>query len=113
MAWDDAWQQANEPGEGGWAHTDTAGTTGTSEMASTGTNDMTSTSGAAGTRTGTGLGAGAAGGDDAMTRTEERMHVGTERHEAGRAQLREYVVTEEVQQTAPVRLAGGLRGRDR
>jgi uncharacterized protein (TIGR02271 family) len=101
MAWDDAWQHANEPGEGGWAHTDTAGTTGTSEMAGTGTDDMTSTSGAASTSAG--LGAGAASGDDAMTRSEERMHVGTERHEAGRARLRKYVVTEEVQQTVPVR----------
>ncbi|MGC0379194.1 DUF2382 domain-containing protein [Streptomyces sp. SAI-229] len=41
--------------------------------------------------------------DDAMTRSEERMHVGVERHEAGRARLRKYVVTEEVQQTVPVR----------
>lgn len=31
------------------------------------------------------------------------MHVGTERREAGRARLRKYVVTEEVQQTVPVR----------
>ncbi|MFC8371109.1 DUF2382 domain-containing protein [Streptomyces sp. NPDC057239] len=42
-------------------------------------------------------------GDDAMTRSEEQMHVGVERHEAGRARLRKYVVTEEVQQTVPVR----------
>ncbi|MEZ7159839.1 DUF2382 domain-containing protein [Streptomyces sp. MAD19A] len=41
--------------------------------------------------------------DDAMTRSEERMHVGVERHESGRARLRKYVVTEEVQQTVPVR----------
>jgi uncharacterized protein (TIGR02271 family) len=41
--------------------------------------------------------------DDAMTRSEERMHVGVERREAGRARLRKYVVTEEVQQTVPVR----------
>ncbi|MDN0198774.1 PRC and DUF2382 domain-containing protein [Streptomyces sp. S.PNR 29] len=43
------------------------------------------------------------GTDDAMTRSEERMHVGIERREAGRARLRKYVVTEEVQQTVPVR----------
>ncbi|MEU3660582.1 PRC and DUF2382 domain-containing protein [Streptomyces sp. NPDC032940] len=43
------------------------------------------------------------GGDDAMTRSEERMHVGVERHEVGRARLRKYVVTEEVEQTVPVR----------
>ncbi|MFI1422784.1 DUF2382 domain-containing protein [Streptomyces sp. NPDC020731] len=42
-------------------------------------------------------------GDDAMTRSEEHMRVGVERHETGRARLRKYVVTEEVQQTVPVR----------
>jgi len=40
--------------------------------------------------------------DDAMTRSEERLHVGTERVEAGRARLRKYVVTETVTQTVPV-----------
>ncbi len=40
--------------------------------------------------------------DDAMTRSEEQMHVGVERTEAGRVRLRKYVVTEEVQQTIPV-----------
>ncbi|MER7108667.1 PRC and DUF2382 domain-containing protein [Streptomyces sp. NPDC000229] len=68
--WDAAWQQANEPGEGGWARSDTS-------MKRSG--------------------------DDAMTRSEEQMHVGTERQEVGRARLRKYVVTEEVQQTVPVR----------
>ncbi|CAL9348717.1 hypothetical protein SUDANB32_00419 [Streptomyces sp. enrichment culture] len=47
--------------------------------------------------------AGTRGANDAMTRSEERMHVGVERHESGRARLRKYVVTEEVQQTVPVR----------
>ncbi|GGL65060.1 photosystem reaction center subunit H [Streptomyces fumigatiscleroticus] len=42
-------------------------------------------------------------GDDAMTRSEERMHIGVERRESGRARLRKYVVTEEVQQTVPLR----------
>ncbi|MFF8833223.1 DUF2382 domain-containing protein [Streptomyces sp. NPDC015131] len=41
--------------------------------------------------------------DDAMTRSEEQLHVGVEQREAGRARLRKYVVTEEVQQTVPVR----------
>jgi uncharacterized protein (TIGR02271 family) len=41
--------------------------------------------------------------DSAMTRSEETMHVGTERHEVGRARLRKYVVTEEQQQTIPLR----------
>jgi uncharacterized protein (TIGR02271 family) len=40
--------------------------------------------------------------DDAMTRSEEELHVGTERREAGRARLRKYVVTEQVQTTVPV-----------
>jgi uncharacterized protein (TIGR02271 family) len=41
--------------------------------------------------------------DDAMTRSEEELHVGTAFRERGRARLRKYVVTEEVQQTVPVR----------
>jgi uncharacterized protein (TIGR02271 family) len=40
--------------------------------------------------------------DDAMTRSEERLHVGTERAEVGRARLRKHVVTENVTQTVPV-----------
>jgi uncharacterized protein (TIGR02271 family) len=40
--------------------------------------------------------------DDAMTRSEEELHVGTAQRERGRARLRKYVVTEEVQQTVPV-----------
>ncbi|MFF8279633.1 DUF2382 domain-containing protein [Streptomyces lateritius] len=78
--WDAAWTQANQPGTGGWART----------------GDDTDT--AANARS-----AGMEGSDDAMTRSEEQMHVGTERREVGRARLRKYVVTEEVQQTVPVR----------
>jgi uncharacterized protein (TIGR02271 family) len=40
--------------------------------------------------------------DDAMTRSEERLHVGTESVAAGRARLRKYVVTENVTTTVPV-----------
>jgi uncharacterized protein (TIGR02271 family) len=40
--------------------------------------------------------------DNAMTRSEERLHVGTEQVQAGRARLRKYVVTENVTQTVPV-----------
>ena len=40
--------------------------------------------------------------DDAMTRSEEELRVGTAQRERGRARLRKYVVTEEVQQTVPV-----------
>jgi uncharacterized protein (TIGR02271 family) len=72
IEWDAAWQEANQPGEGGWAHPGTKETQGTSA-------------------------------DDAMTRSEEQMHVGTERREVGRARLRKYVITEEQQVTVPVR----------
>ncbi len=40
--------------------------------------------------------------DDAMTRSEERLRVGTEQVEAGRARLRKYVTTENVTQSVPV-----------
>jgi uncharacterized protein (TIGR02271 family) len=40
--------------------------------------------------------------DDAMTRSEEQLRVGTQRVEAGRARLRKYVVEEQVTQTVPV-----------
>ena len=40
--------------------------------------------------------------DDAMTRSEEHLNVGTQRVEAGRARLRKYVVTENVTRTVPV-----------
>jgi uncharacterized protein (TIGR02271 family) len=58
---------------------------------------------------GTGDGAGTVGHDvsgpttdDAMTRSEERLNVGTRSEEIGRARLRKYVVTENVTQTVPV-----------
>ena len=40
--------------------------------------------------------------DDAMTRSEEELRVGTRQREAGRARLRKYVVTENVTRTVPV-----------
>jgi uncharacterized protein (TIGR02271 family) len=40
--------------------------------------------------------------DDAMTRSEEELQVGTQTREAGRARLRKYVVTETEQVTVPV-----------
>jgi uncharacterized protein (TIGR02271 family) len=40
--------------------------------------------------------------DDAMTRSEEELRVGKTSRESGRARLRKYVVTEQVQQTVPV-----------
>lgn len=41
--------------------------------------------------------------DDAMTRSEEELVVGTAARERGRVRLRKYVVTEHVQTTVPVR----------
>ncbi|HZA81879.1 MAG TPA: PRC and DUF2382 domain-containing protein [Actinomycetes bacterium] len=40
--------------------------------------------------------------DEAMTRSEEELRVGTQTRERGRARLRKYVVTEEQQVTVPV-----------
>jgi uncharacterized protein (TIGR02271 family) len=40
--------------------------------------------------------------DETMTRSEERLNVGTERVESGRVRLRKHVVTEEQQVTVPV-----------
>ena len=41
--------------------------------------------------------------DEAMTRSEEELKVGKAERESGRARLRKYVVTEQVQTTVPVR----------
>jgi uncharacterized protein (TIGR02271 family) len=41
--------------------------------------------------------------DEAMTRSEEELKVGTAERERGRARLRKYVVTEQVTQTVPVK----------
>ncbi len=40
--------------------------------------------------------------DDAMTRSEEELHVGTREQETGKVRLRKHVVTENVTQTVPV-----------
>jgi len=50
----------------------------------------------------TGTDRGTVGDDDAMTLSEERLNVGTQTQETGRARLRKYVVTENVTQTVPV-----------
>lgn len=41
--------------------------------------------------------------DDAMTRSEEEVSIGTRERESGRVRLRKYVVTEDVTKTVPVR----------
>ncbi|MFJ9769647.1 PRC and DUF2382 domain-containing protein [Kitasatospora sp. NPDC101157] len=90
LAWDEAWRAANQPGKGGWAHSETTRTAATART----TPRTSAATGRTGTRPDV---------DDAMTRSEERMHVGVERYETGRAKLHKYVVTEEEQQTVPVR----------
>jgi len=58
-------------------------------------------------RSGSGLPEGGRGGrateDDAMTRSEEELRVGKAEREKRRVRLRKYVVTEQVEQTVPVR----------
>ncbi|WP_284974939.1 PRC and DUF2382 domain-containing protein [Arthrobacter sp. efr-133-TYG-104] len=63
---------------------DTA-STGTSGTNATGTTDVN-----------------ASGGGDSMTRSEERLNVGTEKQATGRARLRKYITTENVTTTVPV-----------
>ena len=41
--------------------------------------------------------------DDAMTRSEEELHVDTTKQESGRARMRKYVVEDEVTKTVPVK----------
>jgi uncharacterized protein (TIGR02271 family) len=93
------------------AGTETAGYTDTTRTA--GYTDTTETAGYAGTTETTGYtdtdGRGTVGHDtsgpttdDAMTRSEERLNVGTRSQEVGRARLRKYVVTENVTETVPV-----------
>jgi len=40
--------------------------------------------------------------DDAMTRSEEQLHVGTRQDVVGKARLRKYIVSEQVSETVPV-----------
>jgi uncharacterized protein (TIGR02271 family) len=70
------------------------GTTGTDTYA--GTTDTVSNTGT------TGYDTSGPTTDSAMTRSEERLNVGTERVETGRARLRKYVVTEQQTVTVPV-----------
>ena len=120
--WDAAWQRADQ--SGGSAGRGTAGT-GTAPVAGAAGVGLGAATGAGTARKGSetsvdedalaGRGVAADRGlvdgsmadgsvtDNAMTRSEERMHVGTERVESGRARLRKYVVTEDEEHTVPVR----------
>jgi uncharacterized protein (TIGR02271 family) len=61
-----------------------------------------STTAEGGPSAGYGAGERVSSGDDAMTRSEEELRVGTAARERGRVRLRKYVVTEQVQKTIPV-----------
>jgi uncharacterized protein (TIGR02271 family) len=74
-----------------------AGTSGTTETAGAGITDREDAPGTTGRDTS------GPTTDDAMTRSEEELHVGTREREAGRARLRKYVVEDQVTQTVPVR----------
>ncbi|MFH8240557.1 DUF2382 domain-containing protein [Streptomyces sp. NPDC018321] len=101
--WDSVLTEAERTDDGRFAAG--PGPAGTAQAAgAAGAAGMAGTAGTAGGMAGRQEGADRTGmrGDDAMTRSEEQMHVGVERRESGRARLRKYVVTEEVQQTVPV-----------
>lgn len=82
---------------GGLGAAGTAGAAGAAGAVSAGTTPYGREGAGAGTVANYGTG------QDAMTRSEEQLHVGTERYETGRARLLKYVVTEEVEETVPVR----------
>ena len=79
---------------------------GTSFSGMTGATGTTGTTGTAGTATGetgtVGHDTSGPNTDNAMTRSEEQMWVGTESVETGQARLRKDIVTEQVTQTVPV-----------
>jgi len=76
--------------------TGTTGTTGTYSDTTTGTTDRES-----GIRS-EGYDTSGPTTDDAMTRSEEQVRVGTQRQEAGRARLRKWIETDTVTETVPV-----------
>jgi uncharacterized protein (TIGR02271 family) len=84
--------------------TGTTGTAGGRQTAeTTGDYDQrTAATGEAGYRQGLGQDTSGPNTDEAMTRSEEHLRVGTEQVEAGRARLRKYVVTEQQTVQVPV-----------
>lgn len=81
--------------------TETTTTTGTAGTGTSGTSG-TSGTGTSGGRETVGRDTSGPTTDDAMTRSEERLNVGKQTQETGRARLRKYVVTENVTKTVPV-----------
>jgi uncharacterized protein (TIGR02271 family) len=88
-------------------YTDT-GVTGGYTDTTTGTGSVGADAGYAGAGVGSGLGTDSGhdtsgpNTDEAMTRSEEQINVGTRQTETGRARLRKYIVTENVTTTVPV-----------
>jgi len=76
--------------------------TGNTGTGTTGTYDDTRTDAPAGERRTEGYDTSGPTTDDAMTRSEEQLRVGTEQVSAGRARLRKHVVTENQTVTVPV-----------
>jgi uncharacterized protein (TIGR02271 family) len=76
--------------------TDTSYDTTTTNTTTTGTTDRVNTHGTVGHDTS------GPTTDNAMTRSEERLQVGTQQVEAGRARLRKFITSETVTQTVPV-----------
>nr|WP_299927048.1 PRC and DUF2382 domain-containing protein [uncultured Nocardioides sp.] len=75
-----------------------------------GTGLATGTAGTTGTFTGEGHDTSGPNTDEAMTRSEERLDVGTTSQEAGRARLRKYVTTEQETVTVPVKKERAVLG---
>ncbi|TXL87864.1 PRC and DUF2382 domain-containing protein [Streptomyces sp. IB2014 016-6] len=86
---------AGTPAKEGMAGREGMGNGGRGRADATGTTGGTDTSKAA-TAPATGRG------EEDMVRSEERLRVGTEEHESGRARLRKIVVTENVTTTVPI-----------
>jgi len=93
-------------GTSGYSETSYTGTTGTGTGTETaGTAGYAGTTGTAGTAEAGTVGYDTSGPttDDAMTRSEEQLRVGTQEVAAGRARLRKWVETEQETVTVPVR----------
>jgi uncharacterized protein (TIGR02271 family) len=86
---------AGTTGDAGYADTGRAGTTGDLDTDRDGVYDRVEDSAVGRDTSGPTT-------DDAMTRSEEELQVGTQTRERGRARLRKYVTTEQQQVTVPV-----------
>ncbi|MCQ1955663.1 PRC and DUF2382 domain-containing protein [Arthrobacter sp. zg-Y826] len=75
---------------------------GTSTVSESQTSGTSSSSGTSGLSSSSGSSGSGSSGDDAMTRSEERLNVGTENRAVGKARLRKYIVTETVTKQVPV-----------